>query len=221
MGIFLFQVSLNVITLYGFVSCVGAAPASSGWGMSPSSLLEPLSSAPWMVAWPCVACLTTSRGALEWWWTVVEVFFWLRCGAGWILVPQPGMQPTLPAVKARSLNRWTARGFTWWRFQYWGCWSSKKILHQEKVGSVLGTTWEGDKKKEICPKIWWGSGRHLAFTENALGGRSRENVGAPKSYVRILTPGTCDCEFIWKRIFVDVIKWRILRWDHLVYLGGP
>ena len=37
------------------------------------------------------------------------IFFWPRCAACGILVPQPGIKPTPPAVEARSLNHWTAR----------------------------------------------------------------------------------------------------------------
>ena len=35
--------------------------------------------------------------------------FWLFQGAYGILVPQPGFEPTLPAVKLHSLNHWTAK----------------------------------------------------------------------------------------------------------------
>ena len=37
------------------------------------------------------------------------VFFWLHCWACGILVPQPGIEPTSPAVEAWSLNHWTTR----------------------------------------------------------------------------------------------------------------
>ena len=36
-------------------------------------------------------------------------FFFLPCEACGILVPQPGIEPTLPALEARSPNHWTAR----------------------------------------------------------------------------------------------------------------
>ena len=39
------------------------------------------------------------------------IYFWLRCVACGILVPQPGMEPGPPAVEARSPNHWTAREF--------------------------------------------------------------------------------------------------------------
>ena len=48
-------------------------------------------------------------------WTGLLINFTLLFGhAAWhvaceILVPQPGMEPTPPAVEARSLNNWTAR----------------------------------------------------------------------------------------------------------------
>ena len=35
--------------------------------------------------------------------------FWLPCGAHGILVPQLGIEPTIPAVELHSLNHWTAR----------------------------------------------------------------------------------------------------------------
>ena len=31
------------------------------------------------------------------------------CTACWFLIPQPGTEPVLPAVEARSLDHWTAR----------------------------------------------------------------------------------------------------------------
>ena len=37
------------------------------------------------------------------------IYFWPRCLACGILVPQPGIQPVPPAVEAWSLNHWTAR----------------------------------------------------------------------------------------------------------------
>ena len=36
-------------------------------------------------------------------------FFWPRFVACGILVPRPGIEPAPPALKAQSLNRWTAR----------------------------------------------------------------------------------------------------------------
>ena len=36
-------------------------------------------------------------------------FFWLCCVACRILAPRPGLEPTPPALEARSLNHWTAR----------------------------------------------------------------------------------------------------------------
>ena len=36
-------------------------------------------------------------------------FFWPHCAACRILVPQPGIEPTPPAVEAQKLNHWTAR----------------------------------------------------------------------------------------------------------------
>ena len=41
-------------------------------------------------------------------------FFWLCHAARGILVPQPGIEPGLPAVKARSPNQWAAREFPIW-----------------------------------------------------------------------------------------------------------
>ena len=38
-------------------------------------------------------------------------FFWLCCMACGILVPQPGIKPRPTAVKALSLNHWTAKEF--------------------------------------------------------------------------------------------------------------
>ena len=37
------------------------------------------------------------------------LFFWPRPAACGILVPQPGIEPALPAVEAWSLNHWTTR----------------------------------------------------------------------------------------------------------------
>ena len=55
-------------------------------------------------------------GWLPWWpWSTQPqnwggfFFFWLSHAACWILVPQPGIEPLLPAVKARSPNHWIAR----------------------------------------------------------------------------------------------------------------
>ena len=43
---------------------------------------------------------------------VAMVFgFFFFGGAGWILVPQPGIEPTPLAVKEWSPNHWTAREF--------------------------------------------------------------------------------------------------------------
>ena len=36
-------------------------------------------------------------------------FFWWHSVACRILVPQPGIEPSPPAVEAQSLNYWTAR----------------------------------------------------------------------------------------------------------------
>ena len=36
--------------------------------------------------------------------------FWPHCRAYGAIVPQPGIEPAAPAVKAWSLNQWTARG---------------------------------------------------------------------------------------------------------------
>ena len=38
-------------------------------------------------------------------------FFWPRCTACEILVPQPGIKPGPPAVEAQSPNHWIAREF--------------------------------------------------------------------------------------------------------------
>ena len=38
-------------------------------------------------------------------------FFWPDHMASWILVPQPGIEPVLPALGSQSLNPWTAREF--------------------------------------------------------------------------------------------------------------
>ena len=39
---------------------------------------------------------------------IIYFIFWLCCAACGILVPQPGIEPTPPAVEVRSLNHWTA-----------------------------------------------------------------------------------------------------------------
>ena len=39
------------------------------------------------------------------------LFFGLRRAACRVLVPQPGIEPALPAVEEQSLNHWAARGF--------------------------------------------------------------------------------------------------------------
>ena len=36
-------------------------------------------------------------------------FFWPHCAAYGIIVPQPGIEPSPPAVEAQSLTHWTAR----------------------------------------------------------------------------------------------------------------
>ena len=36
------------------------------------------------------------------------VLFWLRHVACGILVPQPGIKPTAPALEVQGLNHWTA-----------------------------------------------------------------------------------------------------------------
>ena len=41
----------------------------------------------------------------------ILLFFWPRHVACEILVPHPGIEPGPTAVKARSPNHWTARGF--------------------------------------------------------------------------------------------------------------
>ena len=40
---------------------------------------------------------------------LVFFFFWPCHAACGILVPQPGIEPTSPALEARNLNHWTAR----------------------------------------------------------------------------------------------------------------
>ena len=47
------------------------------------------------------------------------VFFFGRCAACGILVPQPGIEPVPPAVEPRSLNCWTAREAPL-RVAFWG-----------------------------------------------------------------------------------------------------
>ena len=42
-------------------------------------------------------------------WTQEHFFFWRHQAACGILVPQPGIEPTPPAVEAQSLNHWTAK----------------------------------------------------------------------------------------------------------------
>ena len=46
---------------------------------------------------------------------VIFFFLWLCCEVCGILVPQPGIEPMLPAVEAQSPKHWTAREFpgTW------------------------------------------------------------------------------------------------------------
>ena len=39
--------------------------------------------------------------------------FWLYQVACGIIVPQPGIKPTLPALEGWSLNHWTAKEFPW------------------------------------------------------------------------------------------------------------
>ena len=41
-----------------------------------------------------------------------NLFFWPHYVACWILVPQPGIEPVLPAVEAWSPNHWTASEVT-------------------------------------------------------------------------------------------------------------
>ena len=39
----------------------------------------------------------------------IYIYFWQRCVAGGILVPQPGIEPTLPAVEMWSFTHWTTK----------------------------------------------------------------------------------------------------------------
>ena len=41
--------------------------------------------------------------------TLQFLCFWLHCTACGILVPQPGIEPTPPALEVWSLNHWTAK----------------------------------------------------------------------------------------------------------------
>lgn len=37
---------------------------------------------------------------------------------------------------------------------------------------------------------------------------------------QVLIPKTCKCDLIWKKVFIDVIRWRILRWGDCSGLSG-
>ena len=99
--------------------------------------------------------------------------FWLHRAACRILVPQPGIEPGLPAVEARSPHHWTAREFPVNDFKqntYWGtekrCWllvkcytwfqrsgtTCRKHLwtHSNFLGTILL------KEKKIC-FLWGGT----------------------------------------------------------------
>ena len=41
------------------------------------------------------------------WLVTFSFFFWLRCMACGILVPQTGIKPAPPALEAQSLDHWT------------------------------------------------------------------------------------------------------------------
>ena len=49
-----------------------------------------------------------SRGAKV---KLTFLFFFATFAACGVIIPQPGIEPTLPAPKARSLEHWTAREF--------------------------------------------------------------------------------------------------------------
>ena len=53
-------------------------------------------------------------------------FFW-PCLAHGIIVPRPGIEPASPALKAQSLNHWTAREVpsltSWFQWCYWEAWN--------------------------------------------------------------------------------------------------
>ena len=51
------------------------------------------------------------RGCIQY---VVKTLFFFFCHTAYkILVPQPGIKSTLPAVEVQSLNHWTAREVLW------------------------------------------------------------------------------------------------------------
>ena len=78
----------------------------------------------------------------ELWWSFVCLFVVWLCRMAWgISVPWPGMKP-VPTVVEACPNHWTTSEVPWWRFQFWGCWSSKRIPHPEEVESFWGTTWK-------------------------------------------------------------------------------
>ena len=70
-------------------------------------------------------------------------FFWpyqMACG---ILVPQPGIGPTAPAVEVCSLNPWTAREVPGWQFSlsclyWWENWGQRETVTvpQHSMASV-------------------------------------------------------------------------------------
>ena len=66
----------------------------------------------WVMAWrPQHPLFTYMAGSKSSMWAryVLFFFFWPHQGACGILVPQPGIKPSLPALGAPSLNHWTAR----------------------------------------------------------------------------------------------------------------
>lgn len=43
----------------------------------------------------------------------------------------------------------------------------------------------------------------------------------PQRYVHVLTPRTCECDLVWGRGFVDVMRLKISRREDWVYYAGP
>lgn len=58
----------------------------------------------------------------------------------------------------------------------------------------------------MCTYIW--------FIDGVMGW-----IMDPKRYTQVLIPGICECDLIGKRIYRDIIKWRILWRDHPGLIG--
>ena len=87
-----------------------------------------LNSRPRAKTWKQPKCPLTDEWIKKMWF----LFFWPRCTAYGILVPQPGIEPVPPAVEAWSLNHWTTREVpkTWYIYsmEYYSAIKKNEIM---------------------------------------------------------------------------------------------